>query len=79
MVKNLPAMWETRVQPLRQEDALKKGKATHCNILAWRIRLAGYSPWSHKESDMTELLTLSLFKRTTTRIKWGQGGHRLLP
>ena len=40
MVKNLPAMWETWVQSLSQEDALKKGKATHClEILAWRI------PW----------------------------------
>ena len=36
-VKNLPAMWETQVRPLRQEDALKKGMATHSNILAWRI------------------------------------------
>ena len=32
--------------------------ATHSNILAWRIQgqrsLAGYSPWGHKGSDMTE-------------------------
>ena len=36
--------------------------ATHPGILAWRIpwteELAGYSLWSHKESDMTEQLTL---------------------
>ena len=34
MVKNLPAMEETRVQSLGQEDPLKKGMATHSSILA---------------------------------------------
>ena len=37
MVKNLPAMQETWVQSLGQEDPLEKGMATHSNILAWRI------------------------------------------
>ena len=37
MVKNLPAMWETLVRSLRQEDPLKKRMATHSSILAWRI------------------------------------------
>ena len=35
MVKNLPAMQETRVQSLGQEDPLEKGMATHSCILAW--------------------------------------------
>ena len=35
--KNLPAMWETWVQPLDQEDPLEKGIATHSSILAWEI------------------------------------------
>ena len=30
-------MQETQVQSLGQEDPLKKGMATHCNIFAWRI------------------------------------------
>ena len=34
-VKNPPVMWETWVQSLGWEDLLKKGKATHSNILAW--------------------------------------------
>ena len=38
------------VQSLGWEDPLEKGKATHSSILAWRI----YSPWGHKESDITE-------------------------
>ena len=37
MVKNLPAMHETWVRSLGQEDPLEKGMATHSSILAWRI------------------------------------------
>ena len=37
MVKNLPAMWETRVWSLGWEDALEKRMTTHSSILAWRI------------------------------------------
>ena len=37
LVKNPPAMWETWVRSLAWEDPLEKGKATHSNILAWRI------------------------------------------
>ena len=60
MVKNPPAMWETWVRSLAWEDPLEEGMATHSSILAWRIpwtrSLAGYRPWGHKESDMTEQL-----------------------
>ena len=56
LVKNLPAMEETWVRSLVWEDPLEKGTATHSSILAWRIPWALYSPWSHKESDMTEQL-----------------------
>ena len=38
MVKYLPAVQETWVQFLGQEDPLGKGMATHCSILAWRIQ-----------------------------------------
>ena len=37
MVRNLPAVQETRVQPLGWEDPLEKEMATHSSILAWRI------------------------------------------
>ena len=37
MVKNLPAMEETRVGSLTQDDPLEKGMVTHSSILAWRI------------------------------------------
>ena len=38
-LKHLPAMWETWVRSLGQEDTLEKEMATHSSILAWRI------PW----------------------------------
>ena len=37
LVKSLPAMWETGVQSLGQEDPLEKEMATHSSVLAWRI------------------------------------------
>ena len=36
-VKNLPAVQETRVRSLGQEDPLEKEMATHTSILAWKI------------------------------------------
>ena len=36
-VKNLPAMQETRIPSLGQEDLLEKGMPTHSSILAWGI------------------------------------------
>ena len=37
MVNNMPAVQETQVQFLGQEDPLEKGMATHSSVLAWRI------------------------------------------
>ena len=37
LVKNLPAMQETQVRSLGEEDLLEKEMATHSTILAWRI------------------------------------------
>ena len=59
MVKNLPAMQKTLVQSLGWEDPLEKCMAIHSSLLTWRIpmdtrSLAGYTPWGHTESDMTE-------------------------
>ena len=68
MVKNLPAMWETQVQSLDQEDPLEKQMATHSIILAWRIAwqmtVAGYGPLGGKGSDTTKQLALSTLKGT---------------
>ena len=60
-VKNLPAMWETWVQSLGQEDSLEKEMATHSVFLPGeshgRRSLVGYSPWGRKESDKAEQLS----------------------
>jgi len=37
MIKNFPAMQETRVRSLHRKDPLEKGLATHSSILAWRL------------------------------------------
>ena len=52
LVKYLPAMREMWLRTLGWEDPLEKGKATHTNILGWRI------PWRRKELDITERLSL---------------------
>ena len=67
MVKDLPAMWETRVQSLGSEDPLEKEMATHSSILAWKIpwREEPGRPQSHgvaksqtRLSDFTLIQTL---------------------
>ena len=66
MVKRLPAMWETQVQSLGQEDPLEKEMATHSSILAWRIPRTEepgglITHGVAKELDTTERLTLTVF------------------
>ena len=59
-LKCLPAMWETCVRSLGQEDPLEKEMATHSSILAWRIpwmeEFGGLQSMGRKESDTTERL-----------------------
>ena len=49
MVKDLPAMLETWVQSLGQEDPLEKGMATNSSILAWRI------PWTEEPGRLQSI------------------------
>ena len=49
MVKNLPAIWETWVQSLGQEDPLEMGMAAHSSILAWRI------PWTEEPGRLQSM------------------------
>ena len=46
VVKNLPAMKETWVQSLGQEETLAKEMVTHSSILAWRI------PWTDEPGEL---------------------------
>ena len=54
MVKNLPVMHKTRVQPLGQEDPLDKGMAIYSSILAWRIL------WTEKRGGLQFMGSQSL-------------------
>ena len=53
-VKSLPAMWETQVQSLGQEDPLEKEMATHSSILVWKNPMDRgawrATLWGHKAS-----------------------------
>ena len=49
VVKNLPAMQETQVRSLGQEDPLEKGMATHSSILVWRI------PWMEEPGGLQSM------------------------
>ena len=49
MVKNLPAIQETRVQSLGPEDPLEKEMATHTSILAWRF------PWTEEPGGLQSM------------------------
>ena len=49
LVKNLPAVQETWVRSLGQEDALEKEMATHSSILAWRI------PWTEEPGGLQSM------------------------
>ena len=52
LVKNLPAMQETKVRFLGWEDSLEKKMTIHSIVPTWRIpqaeSLEGYSPWDRK-------------------------------
>ena len=54
MVKNLPLMWEIRVQSLGLENPLEKEIATHSSILAWEI------PWAEKPDGLRSVGSLEL-------------------
>ena len=49
LIKNLPAMQETQVRSLGQEDPLEKEMATHSSILAWKI------PWREEPGGLQSM------------------------
>ena len=52
-IKNLPAMQDTWVQSLGQEDPLEKGMANHSSTLAWRI------PWTEEPGGLQSMTSQS--------------------
>ena len=61
MIKNLPTMWETWLQPLGWEDSLEEDMTTNSSILAWRIPMNRGAWWATihgvTELDTTEQLS----------------------
>ena len=53
-LKHLPAMWETWVRSLGQEDPLEKEMAIHSSILAWRI------PWTEELGGLQSMGSLGV-------------------
>ena len=49
MVKNLLAVWETRIRSLGWEDSLEKGMTTYSSIFAWRI------PWTEEPGGLQSI------------------------
>ena len=73
MIKNLPAMQETRVQSLGQEGPLEKGMATHSSILTWEIlhgqrSLVGYSPWGQSQTRLSNFHSSTTLQEATETL-----------
>ena len=58
MIKKLPAVQETHVQSLGQEDPLEKGMATNFSVLTWRI------PWTEEPGRLP-----SMGSQSQTRLR----------
>ena len=71
-------MQVTQVWSLGWEDSLEKGMATHPSILPGESHgqrsLVNYSLWGHKESDMTERLTVPIAATLESAIASGNPG-----
>ena len=75
LVKNPPPMWETWVQSLGSEDPRKRERLPI--PVFWPREFQGlHCPWGHKESDTTELLSLS-GRDAGDSGSWGQEVERL--
>ena len=70
LVKNLPAIQQTWVQPLGWRDPLEKGKATHCSILAWRVPWTIQSTGSQRVRHNWATFTLSYFNQIPVCSMW---------
>ena len=62
MVKNPPAVQETRVPSPGQEDPLEKGMAVHSSIVAWRI------PWTEEPGGLQSLGSQLLTTERLTHV-----------
>ena len=75
MVKNLPAMQETQVRFLSEEDPLEKEITTHSSILAWK------TPWTEEPGGLqsTGLQRVGHDLATKRQQPPHAGAHKALP
>ena len=66
MVKNLPALWQTQVQSLGQEDPVEKEMAAHSSILAWEI------PWTEDPGRLQITTDVDMFPKDGITKTWTQ-------
>ena len=71
-VKNLPAMQQTQVWSLGQEDPPENGVATHSNILAWRV------PWTEEPSGLQSMGSKRVRHDWVTNTSLFRHGYRQL-
>ena len=73
MAKNLPAIWETQVPSLGQEDPLEKEMETHSSTLAWKI------PWMEESGGLVHWSERVGHDRVansfTFKTIWGSGNE----
>ena len=72
MVKCLPAMRETWVQSLGQEDPLEKKMATHSSTLAWKI------PWMDEPRRLQSIGLQRVGHKRSQGQRWKLGEHHIL-
>ena len=77
LIKNPPAMRETRVQSLGWEDPLEKGKATHSSIFAWNFSMDRRAWWHtvHGASEHWTRLSVRVRAHTHTHTHTCTHGH----
>ena len=70
IVKNLPAVQETRVQSLVRDDPVEKGMATHSSVLAWR------TPWTVEPGGLQSMGLQRVGHDWGTHIPFNKQGVR---
>ena len=68
IIKHLPTMKETRVQPLGREDLLEKEIATHSSILAWKI------PWTEEPGRLQSMGSQRVIHNWVTSLIFNDRG-----
>ena len=70
----LPAMWETWVQSLSQEDPLEEVMAPHSSVLAWRIPMDRGAWWARVHGVAKSQIEVSGYMMMMRGLPWWSEG-----